>query len=66
MPYSVEASIKAKGITRENYPWRTDEMTDEEITYMLKLDEGEANYRELHKAHPKTVDREYVEFMRDF
>lgn len=38
MPYSVEKSIKAKGLTQDNYLQHLDEMTDEEITYMLDMD----------------------------
>ena len=33
MSYSVEKSIKAKGLMQDNYLQHLDEMTDEEITY---------------------------------
>lgn len=66
MAYNLEASIKAKGITLDNYPWKTDLMTDEEISYMLRKDEGEARYEEMHKAHPKMDDRKHVEFMKSW
>ena len=35
MPYNLEAPIKAKQLTLDNYLSHLDEMTDEEIAFML-------------------------------
>ena len=66
MPYSIEASIKAKRLTRDNWLNHLDEMTDEEITYMLDRDPDAVRIAEERNAQPEISDRTTAEFMRDF
>lgn len=66
MPYSIEASIKAKRLTRDNWLNHLDEMTDEEITYMLDREPDAVRIAEERKAQPEISDRTTAEFMRDF
>lgn len=66
MPYSIEASIKAKRLTRDNWLNHLDEMTDEEITYMLDMEPDAVRIAEERKAQPEISDRTTAEFMRDF
>lgn len=66
MPYSIEASIKAKRLTRDNWLNHLDEMTDEEITYMLDTEPDAVRIAEERKAQPEISDRTTAEFMRDF
>ena len=66
MPYSIEASIKAKRLTRDNWLNHLDEMTDEEITYMLDREPDSVRIAEERKAQPEISDRTTAEFMRDF
>lgn len=66
MPYSIEASIKAKRLTRDNWLNHLDEMTDEEITYMLDREPDAVRIEEERKAQPEISDRTTAEFMRDF
>ncbi len=63
---NVEDSIKKKGLTLDNYLQRQDEMTDEEITYMLNQEPGRARLDEERKAWPSITDRSRAEFLRDF
>jgi hypothetical protein len=62
----IEKAIQQKGLTLDNYLFRLDEMTDEEITYMLDLDEGKALMDEARAAQPNLSDRKRAEFMRYF
>ena len=62
----LQASIKAKGLTPDNYLWHLDEMTDEEITYMLDQEPGKERLDEERKAQPEISDRTQAEFYRDF
>lgn len=66
MPYSIEASIKAKRLTQDNWLNHLDEMTDEEITYMLDREPDAVRIAEERKAQPEISDRTTAEFMRDF
>ena len=66
MPYSIEASIKAKRLTRDNWLNHLDEMTDEEITYVLDREPDAVRIAEERKAQPEISDRTTAEFMRDF
>ena len=66
MQYSIEASIKAKRLTRDNWLNHLDEMTDEEITYMLDREPDAVRIAEERKAQPEISDRTTAEFMRDF
>ena len=66
MTYSIEASIKAKRLTRDNWLNHLDEMTDEEITYMLDREPDAVRIAEERKAQPEISDRTTAEFMRDF
>lgn len=66
MPYSIEASIKSKRLTRDNWLNHLDEMTDEEITYMLDREPDAVRIAEERKAQPEISDRTTAEFMRDF
>lgn len=66
MPYSVEASIKAKNLTMDNYLDHLGEMTDEEITYMLNQEPGRKRLDEERRARPDITDRTRAEFLRDF
>lgn len=66
MPYSIESSIKAKRLTRDNWLNHLDEMTDEEITYMLDREPDAVRIAEERKAQPEISDRTTAEFMRDF
>lgn len=60
----IEKAIQQKGLTRENYLFHLDEMTDQEITYMLDLDEGKALMDERRAAMPNETDRSWAEFLR--
>ena len=63
---SIATTIKAKGLTLDNYLWHLDEMTDEEITYMLDQEPGKEQLDEERKAQPNISDRTRAEFYRDF
>lgn len=58
--------IRAKGLTMDNYLDHLDEMTDEEITYMLNQEPGRKRLDEERKADPSISDRTRAEFLRDF
>lgn len=60
----IEKSIQARGLNLDNYLEHLDEMTDEEITYMLDLDEGKALMDERRAAMPNETDRSWAEFLR--
>lgn len=62
----IEKSIQARGLNLDNYLEHLDEMTDEEISYMLDLDEGKALMDEARAAQPNLSDRKRAEFMRYF
>lgn len=66
MPYNLEASIKLKGLTQDNWLEHLDEMTDEEITYMLDREPDAKVIAEERKAQPSLSDRTRAEFLRDF
>ena len=66
MPQDVASSIQAKGLTLDNYLQHLDEMTDEEITYMLNQEPGKERLDEERAADPSITDRTRAEFMRDF
>ena len=66
MPYNLEASIKLKGLTQDNWLEHLDEMTDEEITYMLDREPDAKVIAEERKARPSLSDRTRAEFLRDF
>lgn len=65
MAYSLEASIKAKRLTQENWLNHLDSMTDEEIEYMLQKEPDAKRIAEERKAQPGSV-RQLAEEMRDF
>lgn len=65
MPYNMEASIKAKGITLDNYLSHLDEMTDEEIAFMLGKEPDAKRIAQEQKA-AKVTAREMAEDKRDF
>ena len=65
MPYNMEASIKAKGITLDNYLSHLDEMTDEEIVFMLGKEPDAKRIAQEQKA-AKVTAREMAEDNRDF
>lgn len=58
--------IRAKGLTMDNYLDHLDEMTDEEITFMLNQEPGRERLDEERKADPSISDRTWAEFLRDF
>ena len=58
--------LKKRGITPENFPWELDQMTDQEITFMLDLTEGKGMMDDMRRAQPEQTDRQYAEFIRDF
>ena len=58
--------LKKRGITQRNWLRHLDEMTDEEITYMLDHEPNAAEIAEARKAQPNISDRTMAEFMRDF
>lgn len=66
MAYNLEASIKLKGLTQDNWLEHLDEMTDEEITYMLDREPDAKVIAEERKAQPSLSDRTRAEFLRDF
>ena len=66
MKQKIEAAIKAKGLTLDNYLQHLDEMTDEEITFMLNQEPGRKRLDEERKARPDITDRSRAEFLRDF
>ena len=66
MAQNIEASIKNKGLTMDNYLQHLDEMTDEEITFMLNQEPGRERLDEERKARPSITDRSRAEFLRDF
>lgn len=65
MAYNLEASIKAKRLTQENWLNHLDAMTDEEIEYMLQREPDAKRIAEERKAQPMPV-RKLAEEMRDF
>lgn len=58
--------IRAKGLTMDNYLDHLDEMTDEEITYMLNQEPGRELLDAQRRADPSISDRTHAEFLRDF
>ena len=66
MPYNLEASIKLKGLTQGNWLEHLDEMTDEDITFMLDKEPDAKRIAEERKAQPSLSDRTRAEFLRDF
>ena len=62
---NLEASIKAKGLTPDNYLQHLDEMTDEEITHMLNQEPDAKRIAEERKVTGTTA-REMAEDKRDF
>lgn len=58
--------FKSRGITQENWLQHLDELTDEEITYLLDQEPGKERLDEERKADPNISDRTRAEFMRDF
>ncbi|MBR3018711.1 MAG: hypothetical protein IKH57_16795 [Clostridia bacterium] len=65
MPYNLEASIKLKGLTLDNYQSHLDEMTDEEIAFMLGREPDAKRIAEEMQA-AGTTPREQAEDKRDF
>lgn len=62
----LPAIIRAKGLTMENYLDHLDEMTDEEIAFMLNQEPGRERLDEERRADPSISDRTWAEFLRDF
>ena len=58
--------LKKRGITQRNWLRHLDEMTDEEITYMLDHEPDATLIAEARKAQPSISDRTRAEFLRDF
>jgi hypothetical protein len=62
----IEKSIQTRGLNLDNYLERLDEMTDEEITYMLNQEPGREKLDEERAACPEISDRTRAEYLRDF
>ena len=58
--------LKKRGITQRYWLWHLDEMTDEEITYMLDHEPDAAEIAEERKAQPDISDRTRAELLRAF
>ena len=54
----IEASLKAKGITKALWEYYLDDMTDEEITYMLNHERRVFLINEDREEHPERSERE--------
>ena len=58
--------FKSRGITQENWLQHLDELSDEEITFLLDQEAGKRRLDEERKANPSISDRTRAEYMRDF
>lgn len=58
-------SLKSRGITQKNFPWKLDQMSDEEVTFMLDREPGKEQLDTMRKD-PVFSDRSWAEFLRDF
>ena len=54
----IEASLKAKGIHKSTWEYYLDDMTDEEITYMLNHERMVFLINEDREERPEVSDRE--------
>lgn len=54
----IAESLKARGIYKANWEFYLDDMTDEEITYMLNKERGVFLINEDRELRPDVSDRE--------
>lgn len=57
--------ILSRGITQEDWPWHLDQLTYEEVTFMLNREPGRKQLDTMRKS-PAFSDRAWAEILRDF
>lgn len=55
-----------RGINQDNWLQHLNELTDEEITFLLDREPGKERLDEERKADPSISDRTRAEYLRDF
>ena len=58
--------LKERGITQENWLDSLDQMSDEEVSAMLKIDPRSGKWEDFLRSSPSTTPRKLAEGIRDF